>query len=520
MECILTFEKYDLYYGIDWHKHLNAPTNHCFALKDPQVQKKSSKYIKYICCENEYDLKLWFNGIRIAKYGDQLQINYTKIRKLVETFGLSGRIPDVNYRRLSTPQTQHHHQKQQQQNGRANSTLSNSIESNHLARCRTVHEAVEVVESKVNAEVLYSSCDDKIYDCKITIDGDVPKAQNIYAKLEDTSKIESEALKSDLVIINNDSNGHNAENDEPLYPPPPPPPPPPLITIEPDQHSNSSTSSSFSSSLALSSCENYSSNHKKQEEEEEEEDNYLKYQNLSAILEKNKLIKSFESILPPTNTVSVNLKSNQENVKTNMGWTSMEAEMNTLMRRKKPTLPKRVLETETIDCSSIQTSNSVILTMNPQKTSEIKAQFLINSNTSSSQLHSTRNEQSYKSLTLTTQHSSKFDNNISIKLPPPPTSPPVVAPKPNIKDLNRFQQYKRNIYNNTNHNETRDVNSLDKNNFDRIIKPLPMVNDKAPILNRNKYIKQKHQQPALMDELNIILARQRKKIEDADKKKQ
>jgi hypothetical protein len=57
----------DLYFGINWKKELKAPTDACFALKYPQVQNKSSKYIKYICCENHKDLRRWFNGIRIAK---------------------------------------------------------------------------------------------------------------------------------------------------------------------------------------------------------------------------------------------------------------------------------------------------------------------------------------------------------------------------------------------------------------------------------------------------------------------
>ena len=65
------------------------------------MQKKSSKYIKYICCENQNDLKRWFNGIRVAKFGKQLYENYKKILELIEISRLSGRIPLVNNRRLS-----------------------------------------------------------------------------------------------------------------------------------------------------------------------------------------------------------------------------------------------------------------------------------------------------------------------------------------------------------------------------------------------------------------------------------
>lgn len=67
MQCLFNFDKLDLYYGIDWKKEFKAPTDFCFALKYPQVQKKSSKYVKYLCCESECDMKRWVTGIRIAK---------------------------------------------------------------------------------------------------------------------------------------------------------------------------------------------------------------------------------------------------------------------------------------------------------------------------------------------------------------------------------------------------------------------------------------------------------------------
>ncbi len=67
LQCLFNFDKLDLYHGIGWMKELKAPTDFCFALKHPQVQKKSSKYIKYVCCETSEDKKKWFNGIRFAK---------------------------------------------------------------------------------------------------------------------------------------------------------------------------------------------------------------------------------------------------------------------------------------------------------------------------------------------------------------------------------------------------------------------------------------------------------------------
>lgn len=101
LQCLFNFDKLDLYFGIDWRKKFKAPTNSCFALKLPQVQKKSSKYIKYVCCENDQDMKRWFNGIRIAKFGKQLYDNYKKILDLIEMNKVSGRLPMASSRRLS-----------------------------------------------------------------------------------------------------------------------------------------------------------------------------------------------------------------------------------------------------------------------------------------------------------------------------------------------------------------------------------------------------------------------------------
>uniref|UniRef100_A0A4W5KEG9 Ras association (RalGDS/AF-6) and pleckstrin homology domains 1 n=1 Tax=Hucho hucho TaxID=62062 RepID=A0A4W5KEG9_9TELE len=49
----------------------------------PQIQKKS-QYIKYLCCDDVRTLHQWFNGIRIAKYGKQLYVNYQEAMKRTE----------------------------------------------------------------------------------------------------------------------------------------------------------------------------------------------------------------------------------------------------------------------------------------------------------------------------------------------------------------------------------------------------------------------------------------------------
>jgi len=66
-----------VYYGVGWRKKYKAPTEHCFAIKHPCLQQpKSTKYIKYVCAEDEWTLQKWMSAIRIVKYGQQLLDNY------------------------------------------------------------------------------------------------------------------------------------------------------------------------------------------------------------------------------------------------------------------------------------------------------------------------------------------------------------------------------------------------------------------------------------------------------------
>ncbi|XP_054163325.1 uncharacterized protein LOC128961142 [Oppia nitens] len=79
--CLITFEMNNVYQGVGWRKKFKAPTDHCFAIKHPQIQTKSTKYIKYLCADSEQDMRLWTTGIRIAKYGRQLKDNYDTIQR-------------------------------------------------------------------------------------------------------------------------------------------------------------------------------------------------------------------------------------------------------------------------------------------------------------------------------------------------------------------------------------------------------------------------------------------------------
>lgn len=57
-----------VYYGVGWRKKFKSPTDFCFAIKHPRLQQpKSSKYIKFLCAEDQASLDRWVMGIRLAK---------------------------------------------------------------------------------------------------------------------------------------------------------------------------------------------------------------------------------------------------------------------------------------------------------------------------------------------------------------------------------------------------------------------------------------------------------------------
>uniref|UniRef100_A0A8B9FEF3 Amyloid beta A4 precursor protein-binding family B member 1-interacting protein n=1 Tax=Amazona collaria TaxID=241587 RepID=A0A8B9FEF3_9PSIT len=87
LACFIQFENMNVYYGSQHKVKYKAPTDHCFVLKHPQIQKES-QYIKYLCCDDQTTLHQWVTGIRIAKYGKLLYDNY---KCAVKKAGLSSR---------------------------------------------------------------------------------------------------------------------------------------------------------------------------------------------------------------------------------------------------------------------------------------------------------------------------------------------------------------------------------------------------------------------------------------------
>ncbi|XP_029308939.1 amyloid beta A4 precursor protein-binding family B member 1-interacting protein-like isoform X2 [Cottoperca gobio] len=80
LACFVHFEKVNIYTTNCFKQKYRAPTNFCFMLKHPCIQKESH-YIKFLCCDDEHTLSLWVNSIRIAKYGTVLYKNYQAATK-------------------------------------------------------------------------------------------------------------------------------------------------------------------------------------------------------------------------------------------------------------------------------------------------------------------------------------------------------------------------------------------------------------------------------------------------------
>ncbi|XP_072297204.1 amyloid beta A4 precursor protein-binding family B member 1-interacting protein-like [Eucyclogobius newberryi] len=75
LACFVRFEQVNVYTTDEYKLRYRAPTDHCFVLKHPCIQK-ASHYVKFLCCEDEDSMLLWVNSIRIAKYGTVLYENY------------------------------------------------------------------------------------------------------------------------------------------------------------------------------------------------------------------------------------------------------------------------------------------------------------------------------------------------------------------------------------------------------------------------------------------------------------
>ncbi|XP_059408384.1 ras-associated and pleckstrin homology domains-containing protein 1-like isoform X4 [Carassius carassius] len=135
--CFLQLDHVNVYYGQEYRSKYKAPTDYCLVLKHPQIQKKS-QYIKYLCCDDVRTLHQWVNGIRIAKYGKQLYVNYQEAMKRTEAAydwsSLSSTSIKSGTSSVSIPESQSH-------SSQADSGMSDGTSSSH-ARSQSVVSSI------------------------------------------------------------------------------------------------------------------------------------------------------------------------------------------------------------------------------------------------------------------------------------------------------------------------------------------------------------------------------------------
>uniref|UniRef100_A0A672T8T3 Ras association (RalGDS/AF-6) and pleckstrin homology domains 1 n=1 Tax=Sinocyclocheilus grahami TaxID=75366 RepID=A0A672T8T3_SINGR len=158
--CFLQLDHVNVYLGQDYRSKYKAPTDYCMVLKHPQIQKKS-QYIKYLCCDDVRMLHQWVNGIRIAKYGKQLYLNYQEAMRRTEAAhdwsSLSSSSIKSGSSSSSLPESQSNHSSQ------SDSGVSETTSSGHV-RSQSVVSSIfseawkrgnQADEPKVTVEELY-----------------------------------------------------------------------------------------------------------------------------------------------------------------------------------------------------------------------------------------------------------------------------------------------------------------------------------------------------------------------------
>ncbi|XP_076151446.1 amyloid beta A4 precursor protein-binding family B member 1-interacting protein-like isoform X3 [Alosa pseudoharengus] len=103
LACFVQFEHVNVYYSREYKHKYRAPTDFCFVLKHPQIQRES-EYVRTLCCDDEHSLSLWVTSIRIAKYGLQLYRNYQAAEQRASgSLPGEGQIPPINTAGTTVP---------------------------------------------------------------------------------------------------------------------------------------------------------------------------------------------------------------------------------------------------------------------------------------------------------------------------------------------------------------------------------------------------------------------------------
>ncbi|XP_056610960.1 ras-associated and pleckstrin homology domains-containing protein 1a isoform X1 [Triplophysa dalaica] len=243
--CFLQLEHVNVYLGQDYRSKYKAPTDYCMVLKHPQIQKKS-QYIKYLCCEDVRTLHQWINGIRIAKYGKQLYVNYQEAMRRTEAAhdwsSLSSSSMKSGSSSSSLPESQSNHSSQ------SDSGVSETLSSAHIRSQSVVSSIFSEAWKRGN----------QTEDAKMRMEsspGTQPARASYPLQLPQPPQMPQSTSRNSYTGVS------PVSSPSPPSPPPPPPPPPPLPN--PTHHSTPVLFTKFSTIARLQNI-SQAPNHYKQ----------------------------------------------------------------------------------------------------------------------------------------------------------------------------------------------------------------------------------------------------------------